>query len=168
MPRCAAAKEQRRERVMMKKMMAALLAVFAMFTLAACGSAQTKTVDAQALADALVQGVKFDGAMSAMSADELRFSLAEMPDCTAAAYKSDGTTKEIVVVAQCADSAAAATMKTSLETYLAEQKDEASKYQPEELQRLDSAVLQTVGTCVVLCVSADSDAAAALIRENTK
>ena len=92
----------------MKKMMAALLAVL-MLTLTACGSAQTKTVDAQALADALVQGVKFDGAMSAMSADELRFSLAEMPDCTAAAYKSDGTTKEIVVVAQCADSAAAAT-----------------------------------------------------------
>lgn len=151
----------------MKKMMAALLAVL-MLTLTACGSAQTKTVDAQALADALVQGVKFDGAMTAMSADELRFSLSEMPDCTAAAYKSDGTTKEIVVVAQCADSAAAATMKTSLETYLAEQKDEASKYQPEELQRLDAAVLQTVGTCVVLCVSADSDAAAALIRENTK
>ena len=152
---------------MMKKMMAALLAVL-MLTLTACGSAQTKTVDAQALADALVQGVKFDGAMSAMSADELRFSLAEMPDCIAAAYKSDGTTKEIVVVAQCADSAAAATMKASLETYLAEQKDEAAKYQPEELQRLDGAVLQTVGNCVVLCVSADSDAAAALIRENTK
>lgn len=168
MPRCAAVKEQRRERFMMKRMMAALLAVFAMFTLAACGSAQTKTVDAQALADALVQGVKFDGAMTAMSADELRFSLAEMPECTAAAYKSDGTTKEIVVVAQCADSAAAATMKTSLETYLAEQKDEAAKYQPQELQRLEGAVLQTVGTCVVLCVSADSDAAAALIRENTK
>ena len=151
---------------MMKKMMAALLAVL-MLTLTACGGA-AKTVDAQALADALVQGVKFDGAMSAMSADELRFSLAEMPDCIAAAYKSDGTTKEIVVVAQCADSAAAATMKASLETYLAEQKDEAAKYQPEELQRLDGAVLQTVGNCVVLCVSADSDAAAALIRENTK
>lgn len=151
----------------MKKMIAALLAVMMLLTLAACGGSAAK-VDAQALADALVQGGRFDGAMSAMSADELRFSLAEMPECTAAAYKSDGTTKEIIVVAQCADSAAAATMKASLETYVAEQKDEAAKYQPEELQRLDSAVLQTVGTCVVLCVSADSDGAAALIRENTK
>ena len=149
----------------MKRLLCAVFAVFMMLTLAACGGDSTKTVDAQALADALKAGVTFEDTLSAVSEDELRFSLAELPDdVKMAAYRADGTTSEEIIVVQCAKEDAAA-VKASLETHLAEVKDQASKYQPEEVERLDHAVLTVGDTCVVLCVTADTDTANALIKE---
>lgn len=153
---------------MMKRILAALLAALLIASLAACGSSAAKTVDPQALADALKAGCQFDGNLTAVSQDQLGFMLEQMPECRAAAYMSDGTTKEMIVAAQCEDAAGTAAMKAALETLLAEQKDEAGKYQPEELQRLEGAILTVAGNCVVLCVTSDTDAANAIIKENTK
>lgn len=151
----------------MKRFLAALLAALMVLSLAACGSS-AKTVDPQALADALKSGCKFDGNLTAVSQDQLGFMLSDMPECQAAAYMSDGTTKEMIVAAQCKDSAGAAAMKAALETLLAEQKDEAGKYQPAELQRLEGAILTVAGNCVVLCVTSDTDTANSIIKEYTK
>lgn len=152
----------------MKRILAAVLAALTVLMLAACGSSAAKTVDVQALADALKAGCQFDGNLVAVDKDQMGFMLMDMPECDAAMYISDGTTKEVIVAAQCKDSSGAAAMKKSLETLLAEQKDEAGKYQPEELQRLEGAVLTTAGNCVVLCVTSDTANANAIIKEYTK
>jgi len=153
-----------KEAMMMKKILAALLAVFLIVSLAACGS-EAENVDVQALADALKSGIAFEDSLSAISAEELSFSLSGMPETyTAAAYKSSGTTSEEIIAVQC-DSKDAAMVKTSLENHLSELKDQAGKYQPEELERLDNAVLTVKGGCVVLCITADTDTANSIIKE---
>ena len=45
------------------------------------------------------------------------------------------------------------------------QTQEAGRYQPEEAERLNNAVFATYGTCVVLCVTSDTDTANAVIKE---
>ena len=152
----------------MKKILSAVLAALLILTLCACGSSGAKDVDVQALADALRSGVAFEDAMSAVSSDELAFSLSGMPETyTAAAYRADGTTSEEIIAVQCGSKDDAAMVKTALETHLAELKDQASKYQPEEVARLDGAILAVNGNCVVLCITADTETANAIIKEYT-
>ena len=39
------------------------------------------------------------------------------------------------------------------------------RYKPEEVARLDNAIFATYGTCVVLCVTNDTDTANTVIKE---
>ena len=150
----------------MKRILSAVLAALLILTLAACGDSGAKTVDVQKLADALKTGVAFESALSAVSSDELAFSLSAMPESyTAAAYRADGTTSEEIIAVQCESKDDAASVKSALETHLAELKDQASKYQPEEVARLDGAILTVSGNCAVLCVTSDTDTANGIIKE---
>ena len=66
---------------------------------------------------------------------------------------------------QCGNKDDAAMVKAALETHLAELKDQASKYQPEQLPLLDGAILTVGGNGAVLCVTADTDTANSIIKE---
>ena len=150
----------------MKKFLTAVVAVLLLMTLVACGDSAAKDVDVQKLADALKDGVAFEDTLSVVSNDELAFSLSGMPEnYIAVAYRADSTTSEEIIAVSCGNKADAAMVKTALETHLAEVKDQASKYQPEEVARLDGAILTVGGNCVVLCVTADTDTANAIIKE---
>ncbi len=150
----------------MKRMISLLLAVMAVFTLAACGSKTSATVDAAGLADALAQRVQFSSEMKAVSADDLSFYL-ELPEkCEVGAYMSAGATSEEIFVVQCYDKADATAVKISMQTLLDNQKQEAERY-PETAAWVDNAIFETYGTCVILCVTSDTDTAAAVIKEFT-
>ncbi len=151
----------------MKRIMTLLLAALTVFSLAACGTKTTATVDAVGLADALVERVQFDSEMKAVSADDLSFYL-ELPEkCEVGAYMSAGATSEEVFAVECYDKTSAAALKVSIQSYLDTQKEEAARYQPDEVSRLDGAIFETYGTCVILCVTSDTDTAAAVIKEFT-
>ena len=127
----------------------------------------TATVDAAGLADALAQRVQFDSEMKAVTADDLGFYI-ELPDkCEVGAYMSAGATSEEIFVIQCYDKTDAAAVKVSIQSYLDTQKQEAGRYQPDEVARLDGAIFETYGTCVVLCVTSDTSTASAVIKEYT-
>ena len=152
---------------MMKRVLSAVFAALLILTLVACGSSDAKAVDVQALADALKDGVAFETALSPVSRDELAFSLSAMPaNYTAAAYRAESITSEEIIAVHCDSKDDAAQVKAALETHLAELKDQASKYQPEEVARLDGAILSVSGNCVVLCVTADTNTANAIIKEH--
>lgn len=147
----------------MKRIFSAVLAALLIFALAACGDSAAKAVDVQQLADALKAGIT-DETLTAVSSDELAFSLSAMPETyTAAAYR--GTAAAEVIAVQCQSGDDAALVKASLESHLAELKDQASKYQPEQVPLLDSAILSAKGNCVVLCITSDTGAANATIKE---
>ena len=151
----------------MKRMISLLLAVMAVFTLAACGSKTSATVDAAGLADALAQRVQFDSEMKAVTADDLGFYIELPAKCEVGAYMSAGATSEEIFVIQCYDKTDAAAVKVSIQSYLDTQKQEAGRYQPDEVARLDGAIFETYGTCVVLCVTSDTSTASAVIKEYT-
>ena len=149
----------------MKRFISLLLAVLTAATLVACGDKDSATVDAAGLGKALSERVQFDDTMSAVSYDDLKFYL-ELPEkCEVGAYMSTGATAEEIFVVQCYNKTDAAAVKVSMQSYLDSQKQEMERYKPEEVARLDNAIFATYGTCVVLCVTNDTDTANAVIKE---
>ena len=119
-------------------------------------------MDAEGLGKALTERVQFDSTMSAIDAGDYL----ELPEgSSAAAYMSDGSTMEEIFVVSCKDKTDASAVKIAMQSLLDSQKQEAERYQPEEAERLGSAVFGTYGTCVVLCVTSDTDTANAVIKE---
>lgn len=148
----------------MKKLLAALLAAMMTLALAACGGGEVKTVDVQKLADDLKGGVTFTAALNAASADDLSYKL-DPPEGTAlAGYEAEGTAPDMIVVGQCASEADAKTLYANVQTYLDDLKREANLYQPEEVARIEGALLRQDGAVVTLCVSDDTAAAAAIVE----
>ena len=146
----------------MKRIITLLLAVMTAVSLVACGDKASATVDAAGLGKALAERVQFDTALSAIDAGDYL----ELPEkCEASAYMSDGSTVEEIFVVQCSDKTDASAVKVSMQSLLDSQKQEMERYKPEEVARLDNAIFATSGTCVVLCVTNDTDTANAVIKE---
>lgn len=78
-------------------------------------------------------------------------------------YLSAGATTEEIAVFACANEELAARVKEKAEKRLTAQKNSVKSYKPEELERLDEAILQIEGTYVILCVSSDKEKAQAII-----
>ena len=152
----------------MKKMLAALLAAMMMLTLAACGGGESKTVDVQKLADDLKDNVSFSAALTAASADDLSYKLDPPEGTTIVGYQADGSAYDMIIAAQCASADDAKTLYANMQTYLNDLTREANLYQPEEEARLAGALLRQDGAVVTLCVSDDTDAAAAIVEGYVK
>lgn len=149
----------------MKKILAALLAAMMMLTLAACGGGNTaKTVDVQKLADDLKDNVPYSTEMIVTAVEDLNYKLDPPEGTTIAGYMADGNAADLIVVGQCASEEDAKTLYANVQTYVDDLKREANLYQPEDVARLDGALLRQTGTVVVLCVSDDTAAATAIVE----
>ncbi len=151
----------------MKRIISLLLAVMTVFTLAACGTKDT-TVNAQGLAQALLEKTSFDAELTAVSNEELGYYFQLPEKCDAAAYMSSGSTAEEIFVIECYDGTSAAALRTSMQAFLDSQKTEMERYLPAEVDRINGAIFETYGTCVVLCVTSDTDTARSIIKEYVK
>lgn len=151
----------------MKRIIALLLAVMTVFALTACGG-KTTTVDAQSLAKALAEKTAFESELSAVSKEELGYYFQLPEKCDAAAYMSAGSTAEEIFVVECYDGTSAAAMRASMKDFLDSQKTEMERYLPAEVDRINGAIFETYGTCVVLCVTSDTDTARSIIKEYVK
>ena len=151
----------------MKRIISLLLAVMTVFTLAACGAKDT-TVNAQGLAQALLEKTSFDAELTAVSNEELGYYFQLPAKCDAAAYMSSGSTAEEIFVIECYDGTSAAALRTSMQAFLDSQKTEMERYLPAEVERINGAIFETYGTCVVLCVTSDTDTARSVIKEYVK
>ena len=139
-----------------------VLALLTTLALAGCGGAKTKDVDPDGLADALYMTVKFDSELKSVDAGNYM----DLPDgAKAAARMSNGTTAEEIIVVRCANENDAKTVKSQIETFVADQRADLERYQPQEVARLDNAVLTQRGAYVVLCVCGDTDGAEKVIKE---
>ena len=148
----------------MKRIISMLLAVMSVAALTACGQQKDTAVDAQGLAKALVEKVSFESELTAISDEELGYYFQLPEGCTAAA----GSTAEEVFVIQCKSGDDAAALRASMQEFLDSQKTEMERYLPAEVDRINSAIFETYGTCVVLCVSSDTDTARSVIKEYVK
>ncbi|MBQ1459860.1 MAG: DUF4358 domain-containing protein [Oscillospiraceae bacterium] len=149
----------------MKRFFALILVVLLTVFAAGCGENGQQEVDVSALASALAQQVEFEAPMKELTAEQLSNYLTLPEGAKAAAYMSNGTTAEEVMAVQCADSSEAAAVKSAIESFLSDQRAEMERYLPEEVARLENAVLAQKGSCVVLCVTADTDTAESIIKE---
>lgn len=153
----------------MKRTICLILSVVLLFALTACGS-DARSADVQAIADDLVNNLAF-GEMSSVSGEELNFYLDIPEGCEAAGYMSAGTTFEEVIVVSCSGDNGEAIYE-SMRQLVESQKQEANRYQPEEVARLDNCVLEgafKAGFCVLVVSSESNNSSAdAIINKYTK
>lgn len=145
----------------MKKMITLLLAlVMVLLVCAGCGAKDKDLIiEPQAVADELKDGLNWDAEMVAFAEDDLRYYFDVTDETGIAGYQAATSTTEMVVAAQCNDEAAAQALESAMKQYLSDLKMEADRYQPEEVARIDKAVVARNGRALVLCVSGDDRAA---------
>ncbi len=154
----------------MKTLLAMLLAL-ALFALAAgCGSGTGKDIDIAALGAELAQADIYDDIVSEMPAELVphfySYNDGDVTECVL--YQSTMAAAEEVFVAKCADEAAAARVKAACEQRVSDQVAAYESYVPAEVTKLQSAILQVSGSCVIFVVSRDAAAAQSIIDSYLK
>ena len=147
------------------KIAAVLLAVLFIFGLSACGSG--KTADPAAALQTIRDSVPFSEELTELDKTAVckNYDLEETDLAGCAAAIGSGATAENAVVIEGTDRAAARRVEAALRAFLDDWIEGYSDYKPEEVPKLEQAVLKVKGNYVILCVSADSGRAAAVVKD---
>lgn len=151
----------------MKKLLALFLALMAFVNLAACGAKEEAPadIDVAALAKELFEADIYDDIISEipLQAAPVFYGYEEGQVLACALYQSTAAAAEEIFVAQCADAAAAETVKAGAEARIQSQIAAYENYVPAEIPKLEAAILEVAGNYVIFSVSADAAAAQAII-----
>lgn len=152
----------------MKKLILIILALSLLLSLGACGEKEESAeLDAAALADALLKGNVFSVSLEELNPGKLTafYGVSEEAVEQALLYHAAGTSKEQIVLLRAKDANAAAETAAVLKALVAEWIRADTDYAPQEVPKLEKAVLRQSGAWVVLVVANDPDAAAKLVGE---
>ncbi len=161
--------------MMIKRMVCALCAVMLSLSLCACGE-KTKSIDMQALENSMVSADKTLPEMKVSGSwdenAEKAFSYISDLEYNKIhgfflAYAADGMAYEIAVV-QLKDKSDASAMADSLREHVQSRVQMYKTYEPEQVQRAESAVVKTDGDCVLLIMSDAPQNAETAFKEFTK
>ena len=161
--------------MMIKRMVCALCAVMLAFSLCACGE-KTKSIDMQALENSMVSADKSLPEMKVSGSwdenAEKAFSYISDLEYNKIhgfflAYAADGMAYEIAVV-QLKDKSDASAMADSLREHVRSRVQMYKTYEPQQMQRAESAVVKTDGDCVLLIMSDAPQNAETAFKEFTK
>lgn len=161
--------------MMIKRMVCALCAVMLAFSLCACGE-KTKSIDMQALENSMVSADKSLPEMKVSGSwdenAEKAFSYISDLEYNKIhgfflAYAADGMAYEIAVV-QLKDKSDASAMADSLREHVRSRVQMYKTYEPQQVQRAESAVVKTDGDCVLLIMSDAPQNAETAFKEFTK
>ena len=151
----------------MKKLKKALALVFILTistALAACGGSSSKEIDAQALANELMEKVEFVDELSPVKSEMVPKLYGIDNALEAYVYMGSGATAEEVAVFKFASEQDAMDALAKIEQYIAARKDSFANYIPGEVARLDNAVIRQSGEYLALCVSEGSTASEIISR----
>lgn len=144
----------------MKRLVPVLLLLTAL--LSACGGEQTPAeFDPAATAAALNSSAAFSETLEQMDADIfcMLYGLDEAALVDGVVYGSTGTTAEEFAVWRLVDEETAQEAMALLEQRVADQKAANESYRPQDMPKLESAILERRGATVLLVVANDPDAA---------
>ena len=153
----------------MRKFLAAALAALLTLTLGACGNGGDAASGASSAAPDL------DGLFTELSALCGEAAVDIDPATAAGLYgveesevfacrAAGGVSADEATIFQCADETRAAEVLAIAETRLADQAESYADYLPEEAMKLQNAAAIRSGSVVAVCVCADAEKAAELIR----
>jgi hypothetical protein len=146
----------------MKKVLLVFLSALLCLSLAACGSgssaqAEPAPFDPEADAQTLLDSGAFSESLTPIdqSVACALYGIDESTVTSSAAYGSLGTTAEELAIFTLTDEAAAQTALKDLQYRVEDRTEELKSYLPDEVSKLDQAVLEQRGTSVLLVVAAD-------------
>ena len=130
--------------------------------LSACGGKASAPFEPAATAQALQDSGAFSEPLESMSQDLACGPLydidsADVTGC--AVYTTPTAGAEEIAVFTLADEDAAKSALDALTQRVADQREALENYQPDEVSKLDNAILEQRGNSVLLVVAADADAA---------
>lgn len=136
----------------MKKLIGSVVLLAAAFLLAACGD-EKKDIDINALAGELLEKVEFVDELSQVD-QETAERLYNIKDAVAqSVYIGSGATAEEIAVFELKDEAAAIDAKDAALQRMKEQKESFETYIPQEVEKLDQAIVKVSGKYLIVCVS---------------
>lgn len=154
----------------MKRILSFLMTtVLAIGICTSCGSSETiANPTPQEIVDALLKEVSFEEQLVQLSEEEIDFKVTMEDGVEGLMYISGGSTAEEIAVFKAPDKNSAKRMLNGTKEYLDAQKSSFADYLPEEVKRIEDAVLVQKGNYVVLCVCAQTDTAKSVIDEAFK
>jgi hypothetical protein len=133
-------------------------------------SSQAAAVDVTKVADRLLNEIKYDDKLAEAEKESLDVIYPGLPKDKIKAMKiyvsSSGGTSEEIAAFEAGDEETAKEIETKLKERVEAQKTSFKNYVPEELKRLENALVIRKGNYVYLSVSGDSDKAKSIIEEN--
>lgn len=152
----------------MKKSIIIAVILALVFSLAACGgNTQANSLDVEKTAEALANGLEFDGQVEKVLDPERVYDVYGIDKelIVNVSYYIDnsaGSADEIAVF-ECADENAVSSVKEAVQARVQYLHDQWSGYGPAQVPKIDANALLTYGNCVVFCISNNSDNAASII-----
>lgn len=137
---------------------------------ASAKSSQAAVVDVTKIADRLLNEIKYDDKLAEAEKESLDVIYPGLPKDKIKAMKiyvsSSGGTSEEIAAFEAGDEETAKEIETKLKERVETQKTSFKNYVPEELKRLENALVIHKGNYVYLSVSGDPDKAKSIIEEN--
>ncbi len=145
--------------------MTVIAAVFAALVLAACGGKKAD-FDVASLGNDLATKISYEDELAPMDLDfaGMFLNLSDVNVTKAAIYEGSGGTAEEIIVFECASEDDAKKAEQVLKTRVSEQIESFTDYVPEELTKLNAAVVKVSGKYAVLSVSGSPDEAKKIIE----
>ena len=144
----------------MKRILSVIIILIMCISFVGCGKV---TLDPSEVAAALKNGVQYDDELFQLSDDQFSV-LYELPDSVkGAAYCGSGATAEEVAVFDAGDENSAKALLSEMQDRLKSRSASYASYMPDEVSKIDSAVLKQAGQYIILCVSPDNAAAEKII-----
>ena len=155
---------------MKKTLVLSLILLLALSIFAGCGGTKTVEFDPQAAADALHDAKAFSDILSPVQSNVAamlyNMDAESIADCSV--YCSTGATAEEIAVFRCKDDAAASALVQNARQRLQSQKDAYASYAPQEVPKLENALLRTSGAYVICVVANDYDAITPILDQYLK
>ena len=133
-------------------------------------SSQAAAVDVTKIADRLLNEIKYDDKLAEAEKESIDVIYPGLPKDKIKAMKiyvsSSGGTSEEIAAFEANDEDTAKEIETKLKERVEAQKTSFKNYVPEELKRLENALVIRKGNYVYLSVSGDPDKAKSIIEEN--
>lgn len=158
---------------MILKAIALLLVLCAVLPLAACGKPQEEAheqtpVNAGDLVDTLLQCVQFDTELTD-AGDSAALFFQNMPEyALVTMYSGSGYFADELVWITLAQEADAEQALSSVDAHIAQVREQFQNYIPEELDKIDNAVIWNQGAHIIVCITNDYENAAAIIKDPSK
>ena len=153
----------------MKKIALLLVAAMLACVMTACGGGKEETHEfaVEDLAKDLREKIEYEDELT-QSRDAVFYMIYGIDESlvkSQCSYFSTNATTEEIAVVECVDKDAAATVKKAFEERVEYQKQTFESYAPEEVDRLEKALITELGNYVVLCVTGDVDRAMFIIDQ---
>lgn len=134
-----------------------------------CGSS-TINIDTSTAVQTMTEKITFTDKFVNVDSESINriYGVDESLVKSCAGMSGSGSTAECIAMWEANDESSAQDIEKQLNDFLNSYKEGYAEYKPEEVPKLESAILQKNGVYVVLCISADNETAKTVVNDVLK